>query len=187
MFNEWMEEKIPDKWRAAFSLLLIAFGLVGLLWFGCRMMFGGGNVSTFVGKDVSGLQLRDANGGVRTVGALRGKVVLMDFWATWCPPCRMSLPELAALQAAQGSDYAVVPVSVDRGGFSDIQPFFRQNPSLSLFVTVPAKLDHLDKDVGRIEGIPTTLVVDRDGKVIQAWTGFRSGKLEAELKAALKR
>jgi len=154
---------------------------------GWRVLSGGSATSDMIGKDVSGLRLRDMEGNTRTVGELRGRVVLLDFWATWCPPCRMSLPELAALQNAQGTAYAVIPVSIDKGGFGDVRPFFEQNPGLSLFAAVPADPGRLGKDVGEIQGIPTTLIVDRSGKVVKAWAGFAPGKLQQELKAELER
>jgi thiol-disulfide isomerase/thioredoxin len=183
--REWLEDKRAEGPGRLPALLLVAAGLGLLGWLGMQV-FGSGTPSV-VGRNLGSLRLRDADGRTRSLGELAGRVVVVDLWATWCPPCRMSLPELAALQARQGADYAVVPVSLDRGGFGDITPFFKANPALAVAAEVPDDPGRLAKDVGKIEAIPTTLILDRRGKVVRAWVGFSSGRLEAELKEALAR
>jgi thiol-disulfide isomerase/thioredoxin len=183
-FGEWLEDKRTEGLGTGLSLLLIAAGVAGLGWLGLRAFSGGGDAgSAHVGRNVAGLVLRDAEGRTHTLGEFRGQVVVLDFWATWCPPCRMSLPELAALQTAQGPGYAVVPVSLDRGGFGAVTPFFAANPSLAVAAMVPTDLASMAKVVGEIHAIPTTLIVGRDGKVARAWVGFSPGRLDQELKA----
>ena len=187
-FGEWLEERRTEGLGAGLSLLLVCTGGLGLGWLAVRAFSGGGDPgSAWVGRKVSSLALRDAEGRLRTVGEFRGQVVLLDFWATWCPPCRMSLPELAALQNSQGTAYTVVPVSLDREGFKAVQPFFREHPELALLAMVPADPAGMDRAVGPIRAIPTTLIVGRDGKVARAWAGFSQGRLAAELKAELAR
>ena len=184
--GEWFEERRTEGLGKGLSLFLIAAGAFGLGALGVRACTGGGESgSSLVGKNVAGLTLKDAEGRVHTLGEFSGQVVVVDFWATWCPPCRMSLPELAALQNGQGASYAVVPVSVDRGGFSEVLPFFRQNPSMAVSAMIPADAANLARQVGAIRAIPTTLIVGRDGKVAKAWVGFSPGRLDRELKASL--
>lgn len=182
-FAEWLEERRTEGLGAGLSLLLIGVGVAGLLWV---LFFRGAGGASFEGRNLAELRLLDADGNTHRLGDLKGRVVVLDFWATWCPPCRMSLPEVAALQARQGDQYAVVPVSLDRGGFGDVAPFLKANPQLNLFAVVPKDPGALARQVGRISGIPTTLVVDRTGKVARAWTGYSPGRLEQELQAALK-
>ena len=109
----------------------------------------------------------------------------MDVWATWCGPCRQSLPEVAALQKAGGDRYAVLPISVDRGGWGDVNPFLQQNPSLGLTAYVPDGAKALDA-FGEIRGIPTTLVIDREGRLVKRWSGFGEGMARRALDEALK-
>jgi thiol-disulfide isomerase/thioredoxin len=102
-----------------------------------RGLFGGGSQGASKGTDVSRVAFSDAEGNHRTLAEFRGKVVLVDVWATWCPPCRKSLPEVAELQKSGGDRYVVLPISVDRGGWSDVKPFLAQNPQLGLTAYVP--------------------------------------------------
>ena len=182
---EWLQERRSEGLGSVLSLLMIGAGLAGMVWLGWTLWPGHGSGS-FDGRNLSALVLQDADGTSHRVGDLRGKVVVLDFWATWCPPCRLSLPEVAALQAGQGEDYAVLPVSLDRGGFRDVAPFLQQNPQLALAAVVPADLSALMAQVGRIEAIPTTLVVGRNGRVVKSWSGYSPGLLERELRAALR-
>ncbi|HOU66058.1 MAG TPA: TlpA disulfide reductase family protein, partial [Thermomonas sp.] len=73
-------------------------------------------------KRVSHATFADVSGQTRTLAEFGGKVVLIDVWATWCPPCRKSLPEVASLQKRGGEDFVVLAVSVDKGGWGDVTP-----------------------------------------------------------------
>ena len=81
-----------------------------------RGLFGGASGGASTGTDVSQVAFRDVAGNHRTLAEFKGKVVLVDVWATWCPPCRKSLPEVADMQRSGGESYVVLPISVDRGG-----------------------------------------------------------------------
>lgn len=169
--------------RAFGSLALVLACVLGLGYVAWRVM-GGGPGATAPGGDVSQVRMRDAQGRVATLASLRGKVVVLDVWATWCPPCRASLPEVAALQKAADDRYVVVALSVDEGGFSDVQPFLAQRPELGLRAVVPEGTDAL-APLGEIRGIPTTFVIDRSGKVAARWSGYYPGRAEAELRKVL--
>ena len=93
----------------------------------------------------------------------RGKVVLLNVWATWCVPCREEMPTLDALQAQLGGgDFQVVALSIDQAGFPAVQQFFAEygithlKPYLAESLRVAAAL--------AVYGLPTTILIDRNGR-----------------------
>ena len=177
---------VPEsRWRLAVAALLVGGGLLlgGVAM--ARGMFGGSSEGASKGTDVSRVAFQDAEGNRRTLAEFKGKVVLVDVWATWCPPCRASLPEVADLQKAGGERYVVLPISVDRGGWGDVRPFLAQNSQLGLTAYLPDGGRAL-ADFGEIRGIPTTLIIDRKGRLVQRWSGYREGMAKRGLDEALK-
>jgi thiol-disulfide isomerase/thioredoxin len=166
---------------------IFAGGLVAaaVLLAGCSSRPEGEAIPVGDRKAVSHAAVLDVNGQRSTFADRHGKVLLVDVWATWCPPCRMSLPEIAALQKKAGDDYEVLAISVDKGGWKDIVPFLRENPQLGLRAAVPAGGDGL-APLGEIRYIPTTLVIDRQGRIRARWSGYRPGQAEQALAQALK-
>lgn len=177
---------VPEsRWRSLAAALLVGGGLLlgGVVV--VRGLFGGGSEGASTGTDVSRVAFRDANGNRHTLADFKGKVVLVDVWATWCPPCRKSLPEVAELQKAGGDRYVVLPISVDRGGWGDVKPFLAQNPQLGLTAYLPDGAGGLEP-FGEIRGIPTTLIIDRQGRLVQRWAGYGEGMAKRALDEALK-
>lgn len=157
-------------------------GLLGLvLWFGMWRVKRDNTPN--VGADVRAVAFLDAEGHRHSLAEYAGKVVVVDVWATWCPPCQASLPELAKLQAEADGRYAVLPISIDDAGFTDVNAYLSRHP-MQLKAFVPEHRSSLDP-FGPISGIPTTIIVDGNGKLRTRWSGYASGKAEAELKAAL--
>jgi len=167
------------------AAILVGGGLLLVGFVGIRGLFGGAGGGASVGADVSRVAFRDAEGARRTLADYKGKVVVVDVWATWCPPCRKSLPEVAELQKAGGDRYVVLPISVDRGGWGDVKPFLAQNPQLGLTAYVPDGATGLEP-FGEIRGIPTTLIIDREGRVLKSWAGYGEGMAKRALDEALK-
>ena len=174
-----------SRWRLGVAALLVGGGLLLGGFAVVRGLFGGGFEGASKGADVSQVAFLDAAGQRHTLAEYRGKVVLVDVWATWCPPCRESLPEVAELQRASGETYAVLPISVDRGGWGDVKPFLTQNPELGLKAFLPDGAKALDP-FGEISGIPTTLLVDRQGHLIRRWSGYAAGRARQALDEGLK-
>jgi thiol-disulfide isomerase/thioredoxin len=163
------------------ALVLVGLLLAALV--GMQVYFGGGGAAA--GTDVTRVAFLDAQGARQTLAHYRGKVVLVDVWATWCGPCRMALPEVAELQKAGGDRYAVLPISVDKGGWDDVKPFLAKNPQLGLTAFVPDGATGL-APLGTIRGIPVTVVIDREGRVVKRWAGYREGMAKQALEEALK-
>ncbi|WP_306590149.1 TlpA disulfide reductase family protein [Geothrix sp. 21YS21S-4] len=177
---------VPEsRWRTAAAAALVGGGLLLAGWAVVRGMSGGGAGGAEVGADVSRLAFRDVDGNRRTLADYRGKVVLVDVWATWCPPCRRSLPEVADLQKAAGGGYVVLPISVDEGGWSAVKPFLAQNPQLGLTAYLPDGKAGL-APLGEIRGIPASFVVDRRGRLVRTWAGYGEGMAKRAVDEALK-
>ena len=102
-----------------------------------------------------------------------GKVILANFWATWCAPCRYEMPSLARLQTKfPNVDFEVIIISIDREGFAATQPFLKEIGVEHL----PSYLDQrsaLALSIGAI-GLPTTVLLDKDG----VWLGRMVGPVE---------
>lgn len=178
---------VPEsRWRTVAAAALVGGGLLLAGWVVTRGLFGGGSgAGPAQGTDVSRVAFRDAEGNRKTLADFRGKVLVVDVWATWCPPCRQSLPELAELQRAGGDRYAVLPISVDRGGWADVKPFLTENPQLGLTAYLPDGEKGL-APLGEIRGIPATFIVDREGRVVRTWAGYGEGMAKRALEEALK-
>ncbi len=122
------------------------------------------------------LRFTDAEGRAATLDDFRGRVVLLNLWATWCVPCRREMQALDRLQATLGgADFIVLPLAVDRGGIVPVKRFYEQFGLKALAIFADASAE----TVGRLgsPGIPTTLLIDRDGREIgrqlgaAAWDG----------------
>jgi thiol-disulfide isomerase/thioredoxin len=115
-------------------------------------------------RDLPDLRFTDRNGTATSLAAFRGRVVLLNVWATWCPSCREEMPTLDRLQAALGGPaFEVVALSIDEGGLPVVQAFFDQFRIKHL----QPYLDTLDDASGLAAGgIPLTLLIDRDGREI---------------------
>lgn len=174
-----------SRWRMLGAAILVGGGLLLVGFVGIRGLFGGAGGGVSAGTDVSRAAFRDAEGARRTLADYKGKVVVVDVWATWCPPCRKSLPEVAELQKAGGDRYVVLPISVDQGGWGDVKPFLARNPQLGLTAYLPDGAAGLEP-FGEIRGIPTTFIVDREGRVARSWAGYEAGGAKRALDEALK-
>jgi cytochrome c biogenesis protein CcmG/thiol:disulfide interchange protein DsbE len=114
----------------------------------------------------------------------RGKVVLIDFWATWCGPCRMGIPHLIELhEEYSGDGFTVLGVSVDQKGPSVVKPFVKQQG-----IPYPVVMGDQPtiRRFGSIRAIPTAFLVDREGYVIGRYEGYRDKDFfEKEIKKLL--
>ena len=118
-----------------------------------------------VPKDIAAFSFANGKGAPLDIGHWKGKVVLLNLWATWCAPCRKEMPELAQLQKLLGSaDFEVVAISEDLKGAEASAAFLKDSGAENLALYVDPKMAALNA-VQSI-GMPTTLLIGRDGKEI---------------------
>ena len=121
-------------------------------------------------------QLPGLTGGEKTLEDYKGKYVLLNFWATWCPPCLEEMPSMETIhQLYKDKDFTVVAISSDEGGKADIDPFID-----TLGVTFPILMD-ADKAVSSVYGavnLPLSFVLNPDGMVIAGSEGARDWESE---------
>ena len=124
-----------------------------------------------LGEPAPNFQLRDSNGQFVTLSDLRGKVVLLNFWATWCGPCRVEMPAMEQLyRTFSRKDFEILAVSTDAQGVAVTRPFQQEN-----HLTFPI-LHDADYRVGLTYGartLPMTFMVDRQGIVRHQIFGAR--------------
>ena len=116
-------------------------------------------------KPIAAIRFEDGQGQARSLSDFRGKVVLLNIWATWCVPCRKEMPALDRLQATLGGPhFEIVALSIDRGGMDVVRKFFAEVGvrNLAMYLDTSGKAS---RELGAV-GLPTTLLVDRQGREI---------------------
>lgn len=119
------------------------------------------------------------NHGNFTLSDTRGQVVLLNFWATWCPPCRVEIPHLKALyREYSDSGLVVVGASIDKMSTQELARFVATNEmEYPVFLADESML----RDYGGIRSVPTTLIIDRNGSVVDTVVGYRDKGFFEEL------
>lgn len=111
------------------------------------------------------ISFSDGDGQSVKLSSFRGKVVLLNIWATWCPPCRKEMPTLDRLQAKLGGpDFEVVALSIDRGGPFVVSTFYSEIGIRALRIYVD-KTSDAATGLG-VTALPVTLLIDREGREI---------------------
>ena len=114
--------------------------------------------------------LTDTKGNQVKLSDYRGKVVILDFWATWCPPCRRGIPDLVELQKTYKKNLAVIGISLDTDSRKDVVPFIKE-------YGINYKVVYGDNDVvqkyGNIQSIPTTFIIDQKGRIVSSYIGLQ--------------
>jgi len=126
---------------------------------------------TLVGNPTPAIKLSTLDGSSFSPSDESGKVLLLDFWATWCPPCRQSLPHVQELSAdADRVAKGLVVQTINDQESSDVIQKFQKDNGYRFPVALDPDGSAADKY--HVEGIPTTVLVGRDGKVRNVWVGY---------------
>ena len=147
---------------AAVGGLLVAKPLAPWLGSAQRSVDASANQSAF--------QFETADGKSLTLESFAGSAVLLNVWATWCPPCRKEMPSLDRLQSLKGgTDFEAVALSIDKGGAEQVRPFFDEIgiKRLEMFLDKPG----VSMQALKIVGLPTTLLIGKDGRELARWAG----------------
>ena len=127
--------------------------------------------------------IKTIDGKTITSGDLRGKVVLLNFWATWCPPCRAEIPDLIKLQSKYADKLQIIGLSDDTGPVNDVKKFVAEH---GMNYPVAIADPKLEAQFGGVMGLPTSFVVDTQWRVVQKHIGLRNPALyDLEVRALL--
>ena len=116
--------------------------------------------------------LKDVTGATVKLSDYKGKVVLLNFWATWCGPCKIEIPWFMDFQKTyKDRDFAVVGVSMDEDGWDSVKPYVEEK---KMNYQVVLGNDQVSQLFGSIESLPTTIVIDREGRIASMHIGLVS-------------
>ncbi len=130
-------------------------------------------------------KIKDMNGKEFNLAGVKGKVVLLNFWATWCPPCKEEIPSFVELQAQyRDQGLVIVGISVD-DTIDQLKPFAREF-QMNYPVLAGADRDDVQEAYGPMLGIPVSVLISRDGLICKRFLGGASKQqFEREIKALL--
>ncbi|MGH9698759.1 MAG: TlpA disulfide reductase family protein [Candidatus Acidiferrales bacterium] len=161
------------------------------------MLHGNGSTSANTGQSGSwaepNVTFKDLDGKDVSLASLKGKVVVVNFWATWCEPCQVEIPEMIEFQQKYADKgFTLLGVAMDDEGKSVVAPFVQKTQfdvdGKKMTMNYPIVLgnDDLASKFGGIIGLPTTVVISRDGKVVKRFIGLAgSDALESQIQKLL--
>jgi len=169
--------------KAGLSKLALAL-ILGLLANGCHSASGsGGGPPGAVHSAAADFSVQDLNGHPVDLASLRGKVVLLNFWATWCTPCRAEIPNFVQFQDSYGPQgLQIVGMSMDDDA-KPVREFYRQ---FKMNYPVGMGTDKIAQSYGGILGLPVTVLIGRDGRIAARYVGaVQLPTVEQEIKTLL--
>ncbi len=122
------------------------------------------------GDKAPNFSLKSVDGKTVKLSDYKGKIVIIDFWATWCPPCRRGVPDLISIQKEFKKDVVVIGISLDREKTIKDVPGFIKDYGINYPVVYGD--DKVTIDYGGIRSIPTSFVIDRKGNVVDSHIGL---------------
>jgi peroxiredoxin len=149
---------------ALLAVMLLVIALPFSLLLSCSSgKDSGDSAPDFVLASLDGQEIRLSN--------YRGKVVILDFWATWCQPCRLELPHFIEMHNEFGDQgLEIIGVSLDRISSREVASFVKE---WKIPYVIVMGTGEVVNSYGGIRGIPTTFVIDKSGKICRKYVGYR--------------
>jgi thiol-disulfide isomerase/thioredoxin len=130
--------------------------------------------------------VKDMNGADVRFSSYKGKIILLNFWATWCEPCKAEIPDLVTLQERYKDDIVVLGLSVEAGDTPDKLKQYATAFSMNYPVLVGGGHEEILEAYGATWGIPVTIIINRDGRIVKKQSGIRTlEQFEREIKPLL--
>lgn len=164
------------------NIFFIGFLVISLNVFGCNSGNNeqpeqslDNNNSVQEEKKAPDFTLTSTDGKEVNLSDYKGKVVILDFWATWCGPCRRGVPDLVSMQKNYGDKIAVIGISLDDDRTKkDIIPFMKE---YDINYPVVYGTQDVVMDFGNIRAIPTSFIIDQNGNIIDKYVGLVSKEI----------
>ena len=155
---------------------LLLLSLCALLFAACNKE----NTAVPAGQSlVADFTLRDLDGQLHKLSDYRGKVVFLNFWATWCPPCRAEIPSMERLNEVLGNkDFVMLAVNTDEN-VKDLEAFVKETPHN---FTVLSDADGKIQKLYGVDKFPETFILDRQGRIVERFIGARDWSSTEALK-----
>ncbi len=140
-----------------------------------------------LGKEMPDINLPDLTDELVSLDSFKGQVIMLNLWATWCPPCRSEISDFIELQDKYGADgLTIVGISLDTTGLEEVQDFCEKYKVNYPVLYAGDQSEEVVAKFGGIRGIPTTFFIDREGKIHKVVTGAVSRKtFEKNIKSLL--
>ncbi len=179
--------KLARAFRPACALL-VGF-LFGCLIYGCSGPKAVKAASLKPDKErhsAPDFSLKDSNGKTVRLSDYKGRVVLLDFWATWCGPCKIEIPWFMDFERKhKDQGFSVLGVSMDDDGWEAVKPFVNE---IGINYRIMIGNDMTAQSYGGIDALPTTFLIDRDGKIAAVHVGLTSkSEIENGIEELLQR
>ena len=154
--------------KKTFSGIIFLFLI--LLIFSCSKQDKAELSTDLIAKPAPYFILPDINGKMINFNDFKGEILILNFWATWCPPCREEIPNFQDLYALhKGKGLEIIGISIDQGGIMAVKPFVEAN---KISYTILIGSEEVTNAYGGIIGIPTTFVIDRKGNIARKYVGY---------------
>jgi thiol-disulfide isomerase/thioredoxin len=161
----------------SFLLVAIALSFSSTLFSGCGKAKGGG--PAVASENEPDVTFKDLQGNNVTLGSYKGKVVLLNFWATWCEPCRTEIPWMIEFQQKYSTKgFTMLGVAMDDEGKSVVDPFIHKTQfsvngqQATMDYPIVLGTDDIASKLGGLIGLPTSVIISKDGKIVKRYIGL---------------